>query len=202
MTRKGIPWQDRLVEDRDTGCWLWTGAVGDFGHGQITISYKRYKVHRLAWEEEYGPIPEGMQVCHHCDVPACCNPRHLFLGTQLDNIRDCMNKGRFKSRAYHNTQKTHCPKGHAYDAENTLMFKGKRHCRECMRIYARGYKKKQRESRPERPERPPQTHCKHGHELTPENVYTCPRGLRNCKECQRIRTRAWQRSNGQLRALV
>lgn len=130
--RKGVPWQTRLVQPPDSDCWLWTGATGDFGHGQITIRYKRYKVHRLAWEEAYGPIPEGMQVCHHCDTPACCNPRHLFLGTQLDNIHDCLNKSRFKGKAFLNSIKTHCPQGHPYSGNNLITSKGKRYCRACI----------------------------------------------------------------------
>jgi hypothetical protein len=183
--RKGIPWQDRLVENRETGCWLWTGAIGDFGYGQVTIRYRRHRVHRLAWEDAYGPIPDGMQVCHHCDVPACCNPRHLFLGTQQDNMHDALNKSRFKGNAHLNKQKTHCPKGHPYDEENTLIANGKRHCRECMRIYARAYKAARKTPKQEKQ---PQTHCKRGHEFTPENTYV-HNGIRNCKECQRQRVR-------------
>jgi len=51
--------------------------------------------HRLAWELTYGPIPDGMLVCHHCDNPICCRPDHLFLGTPSDNMQDALRKGRF-----------------------------------------------------------------------------------------------------------
>ena len=52
------------------------------------------KAHRIAWELTHGPIADGLFVLHTCDVPLCCNPQHLFLGTQRDNIRDAAAKGR------------------------------------------------------------------------------------------------------------
>ena len=80
------------------GCWLWTGILGNHGYGVIFIS-KRPKAifnlaHRLSWELHSGPIPEGMQVLHKCDIRPCINPAHLFLGTQKDNIHDMMRKRR------------------------------------------------------------------------------------------------------------
>jgi hypothetical protein len=75
-------------------CKLWTGAKKVNGYGQCTIEGKTFYVHRLAWEEAYGPIPDGLCVCHFCDVPACINPHHLFLGTHTDNMRDMVAKGR------------------------------------------------------------------------------------------------------------
>src|SRR5258708_4115991 len=50
--------------------------------------------HRYAWEITFGPVPENLQVLHHCDNPTCCRPDHLFLGTGADNMADKVAKGR------------------------------------------------------------------------------------------------------------
>lgn len=59
---------------------------------------KTWKVSRFAWHLTMGPIPDGKWVLHRCDTPACCNPEHLFLGTQFDNMRDMVRKGRHWTR--------------------------------------------------------------------------------------------------------
>jgi hypothetical protein len=91
----------RVERDPNSGCWLWTGAMTEFGYGLVNIgrsgASRMARVHRLVWEHHNGPISEGMVVMHKCDVPQCCNPLHLRLGTKAENTHDMMVKGRHRS---------------------------------------------------------------------------------------------------------
>jgi hypothetical protein len=77
-------------------CWIWNGWKNKGGYGYFSFDGKRYAAHRHAWEIENESIKDNLMVCHHCDVPACVNPYHLFLGTNSDNVKDCYKKGRRK----------------------------------------------------------------------------------------------------------
>lgn len=83
--------------DRSGECWAWTGYRMPSGHGLFGRGGRGNGMalaHRVSWELHYGPIPEGMKVCHHCDHGWCVRPDHLFLGTQADNLADMRAKGR------------------------------------------------------------------------------------------------------------
>lgn len=89
--------EEKLEADLNGGCLLFSGNIVA-GYGQILDAGRKYVLaHRLAYELYVGTIPHGKLVLHRCDVRVCCNPAHLFLGTQAENMDDMCRKGRHRT---------------------------------------------------------------------------------------------------------
>jgi len=138
-----------------TPCWLWKGAKRNGGYGVMRVPKApgapirvdghltpawQISAHILMYEHVKGPVPEGLELDHLCRVLNCVNPDHLEAVTHQENVR--------RGRAGHaNPRKTHCPKGHEYTEENTLMVwhpRGHyyRRCKKCHADYERRRKAK------------------------------------------------------------
>lgn len=90
-----ISFHELYTKEPMSGCWLWTGSFFANGYGRFKeIGVTGQKAHRRSYEIHKGKIPEGMYVCHSCDNPPCVNPDHLWLGTNSDNMKDMVRKGR------------------------------------------------------------------------------------------------------------
>lgn len=117
----------RTVPEPNTGCLLWLGFVNENGYGMLYVAGRNRLAHRTLFALSNGPIPDDICVLHRCDTPICVNPEHLFLGTQADNVRDKVRKGRMwgwrktfsrkgqRGRAH----VTQCQRGHARTLENS-----------------------------------------------------------------------------------
>lgn len=111
-------------------CWPWLGAHNSWGYGQIRIGARTRPAQVVACELTSGqPFPEGMDGCHTCDNPPCCNPAHVFPGTARDNMQDAAHKGRLR---FWNAGKTICIRGHQLSGGNLIVCRsGARRCRAC-----------------------------------------------------------------------
>lgn len=117
-----------------SGCWRFGGTHTPTGYGVILYRGVNNNAHRIMYQLTYGVKLDHFQyVLHSCDVYDCVNPAHLRPGTPLENMQEKNARGRnfFSNR-------THCPYGHPYDAQNTYVFKGpngrpRRNCKTCQR---------------------------------------------------------------------
>lgn len=118
--------------EQTPSCWHWRGGKYRNGYGKISARGACRLAHRVSYELHRGVIPQGLQVLHACDNRRCVNPAHLFLGTQSDNLRDCVAKGRWVTHA----RKGHCKRGHLLDDNNAYWSpdRTKRRCRTCDRL--------------------------------------------------------------------
>jgi hypothetical protein len=154
-------------------CWLWTGMRDLQGYGYVGRGGRaggNAAAYRVAYELVVGPIPDGLHIDHLCRNPPCVNPDHLEAVTQRENNRRAA------------LAVTHCPQGHEYTPENTILRRAKhRACRICKaeRDKARYWSRRSPNTRS-----PGSNYCKRGHDLTPSNTEYDPQGVRRCKTCR------------------
>lgn len=157
---KDMSYEERFFQkvNKTDSCWLWTGAVNSKGYGSMMFEGKVTSTHRLSFMWFKEEIPKGMHICHSCDVPACVNPEHLWVGTHSDNMQDMIAKDRHGRSM--RTQ-THCRRGHEFAIFGFKTFtrkngKVEKYCKECKRIsdsnrvgknleYMREYNRKNKE---------------------------------------------------------
>jgi hypothetical protein len=134
-------WQD---------CWLWTAGAGG-GYGKFTLgsrtdgTMRSERAHRVAYELLVGPVPEGLELDHvrdwGCTSTLCVNPLHLEPVTHVENVR----RG---DAVTHQSRKSHCKHGHAFDEANTYRYGNNwRGCRLCRKMAVRAYAQRRRAER-------------------------------------------------------
>jgi len=136
---------NRHIDDK-TGCWNWTGYTLN-GYGRTSLflhgKWKTCSVHRLSAVNFLSFDNDSkLFVMHRCDNRKCFNPDHLMIGDNFDNMKDASLKGRLNpfGSVARNKGKTHCPKGHEYSPENTYIYEGQRHCKQCHYIASRKWR--------------------------------------------------------------
>jgi len=87
-----IRFWSKVVKTKD--CWNWTASLDSYGYGQIGINGRLVLSHRISYELSFGKIPKGISILHTCDNRRCIRPQHLYSGTQFDNMRDMVLRGR------------------------------------------------------------------------------------------------------------
>ena len=155
------------------GCWEWQAHRRD-GYGMFRWNGQMRMAHRFAYELMVGPIPDGYHVDHLCRNPGCVRFDHL------EAVPASVNSQR---KAGWVARKWRCPSGHPYSPDNVALDRGHPYCMECKRASCRRYYAKKRALGVDRLGQQSPTHCKRGHEFTPENTYVKPDGRRQCRAC-------------------
>lgn len=131
--------------DRTNDCWLWTGYIKPNGYASFYPGGGRHVqkvyVHRFAYELAHGHVPSDLEIDHLCNVRHCVNPAHLEAVSRRENLdrrNDTQGWQRLPIRGLPRVLKTHCKRGHAFDADNTYWHSGYRYCKTCRRDRSRG----------------------------------------------------------------
>ena len=125
-----IQFWEKVKQGSENECWSWLGyRTPRGGYGSVTIRGRSWNAHKIAWEFYHKRrFPVGMDACHTCDNPPCCNPHHVWPGTRKQNLQDCARKGRQWKQS-----RTHCVHGHLLSRDNIRVVKGayRRICKAC-----------------------------------------------------------------------
>jgi hypothetical protein len=130
---------EKVEEDPETGCWLWTASLANYGYGQFGITPRKIvKAHRFAYQTMVGEIPDGLELDHLCRTPRCVNPDHLDPVPHAVNVRRG-DAGWATGRTYR--AMAECKKGHTKTAENAIISAdGIRRCKDCSRLSSARYR--------------------------------------------------------------
>ncbi len=135
---------DKIMPEPMSGCWLWIGARVGKNYGAFSFNGRHGYAHRFSYITFVGAIPDGYEIDHLCKNTCCSNPKHLEAVTHSVNLaRSTILEG---AKRYY-ASITHCPQGHPYSLENTSIFYGKRHCKECRKVHTLKYDMSNREKR-------------------------------------------------------
>lgn len=184
---------DKVNPEPMSGCWLWSGGCTPKGYGVFWGDRGREYAYRFAYRILVAEFSEE-QIDHKCSNPYCVNPDHLEPVSGRENLSRTRERGRGFVPPPTHGHETHCPKGHPYSGDNLYIRpNGKRECRECLRDQQRRRTRRRNGLPEDAPslENSKKTHCKRGHPLSGENLYTAPSkpGGRWCKACRDMRKR-------------
>lgn len=131
-------WSKVGITDNDQECWLWMSAKSPKGYGEFSIRNRSYRAHRLVWKLTTGSDPLQLML-HSCDNPSCCNPRHLRVGTPVENTGDMMRRGRGRNT------KTQCINGHDLALPNAFRWTRRKNTnpvRRCLACETEAYRRR------------------------------------------------------------
>lgn len=201
-----LRFEEKLSLDQETGCWNWIGFQDGKGYGRVSMLGRPRMAYRVAYELYCERIPDGLHLDHLCRNPKCCNPEHLEPVTHAENVRRGHGPEVARTRWL---KQSHCKHGHALSGENLIITTRQRVCRTCVNERKKEYRARLQPRKGRNltglkygahisaEKRRNATHCKNGHEWTPENTGTQASG-RYCKACSADRKKGPNR----LRALM